>query len=123
MKYSLNGHRHGHRKTAKPKGGGQGRCAVWPQGTGQENGSIRTRSGTAFFLQTSEALFGLTAAHVIEGRNGWRAHCDAHGKTNLRLGAKEGGSVAFDWDARCVDINLAMDIATFMVSPPALEIA
>jgi hypothetical protein len=81
------------------------------------NGSIGTRNGTTFFLQTSDALFGVTAAHVIEGTNGWRAHCEALGKTDLRLGAKEGGSVAFDWDARCVDINLDMDIATFMVSP------
>jgi hypothetical protein len=83
--------------------------------TREPNGAVGTRNGTAFFLRTSEALFGVTTAHVIEGTNGWRTHCEIHGKTNLGLGAKEGSSVAFDWDARCVDINLEMDIATFTV--------
>jgi hypothetical protein len=87
----------------------------------EPNGSIGTRNGTAFFLRTSDALFGVTAAHVIEGANGWRAHCDAQGKTNLRLGAKEGSSVAFNWHARCVDINVEMDIATFMVSAREID--
>jgi hypothetical protein len=89
--------------------------------TREPTGAVGTRNGTAFFLRTSEALFGVTAAHVIEGTNGWRAHCEMHGKTNLRLGAKEGSSVAFDWDARCVDINLEMDIATFTVSPQEIH--
>ena len=31
------------------------------------DGSLYTRNGTAFFLQTKDALFGVTAAHVIEG--------------------------------------------------------
>jgi hypothetical protein len=57
------------------------------------DGTITTRNGTAFFLRTPEALFGVTAAHVIEGKNSWREHCEVHGKTPLRLGAKEGSSV------------------------------
>jgi hypothetical protein len=85
------------------------------------DGSVVARNGTAFFLRTPEALFGVTAAHVIEGKNSWREHCEAHGKTSLRLGAKEGSSVSFDWDARCVDINLGLDIATFTVSPREIE--
>src|SRR5271166_6531970 len=84
-------------------------------------GGVHTRNGTAFFLRTHEALFGVTAAHVIEGPMSWREHCDSHGKTPLRLGGREGTSVEFDWDARGVDINLRMDIATFVVSPREIE--
>jgi hypothetical protein len=41
---------------------------------------VVARNGTAFFLQTNQALFGVTAAHVIEGRNSWRSHCELYGK-------------------------------------------
>lgn len=85
------------------------------------DGTLFTRNGTAFFLQTSEALFGVTAAHVIEGNGSWREHCERYGVTPIRLGGREGTSVQFNWDARCVDINLNMDIATFMVSPREVE--
>ncbi|MEA2879589.1 MAG: hypothetical protein QOF14_4785 [Hyphomicrobiales bacterium] len=85
------------------------------------DGTLFTRNGTAFFLQTHEALFGVTAAHVIEGENSWRNHCEQYGRTPVRLGGREGTSVQFDWDARCVDINLDMDIATFMVSPREVQ--
>ena len=47
--------------------------------------SVIARNGTAFFLRTSAALIGVTAAHVIEGKKGWRQHCLKHGKTALRL--------------------------------------
>jgi hypothetical protein len=84
-------------------------------------GTVVARNGTAFFLRTKQATFGVTAAHVIEGRNSWRSHCDLHGKTPLRLGGREGTSVSFDWDARAVDINSDIDIATFTVSPREIE--
>jgi hypothetical protein len=87
----------------------------WP--ARDDRGQLISRNGTAFFLQTKEALFGVTAAHVIEGPGGWREYCSTHGNTPLRLGAKTGRSVSFEWDARCVDIDLSIDIATFMVSP------
>ena len=83
--------------------------------------SVIARNGTAFFLRTSAALFGVTAAHVIEGKKGWRQHCLKHGKTALRLAGKHGTSVPFDWDARCIDIDLQMDIATFTVSLREME--
>src|SRR5262249_9784907 len=36
MKYSLNGHRHGHQKTAKPKGSGSGLATrYWPRNNTQ----------------------------------------------------------------------------------------
>jgi hypothetical protein len=82
------------------------------------DGTFYTRNGTAFFLQTRDALFGVTAAHVIEG---WRKHCEQHGKTTIRLGGRESTSVPFDWDERCVDINPDMDIATFMVSSDEIK--
>jgi hypothetical protein len=84
-------------------------------------GSVSGRNGTAFFLRTPAALFGVTAAHVIDGENGWRQHCQEHGKTPLRLSGKEGTSALLDWDTRCIDIDLQMDIATFMVSPREVE--
>lgn len=82
------------------------------------DGTPYTRNGTAFFLQTKDALFGVTAAHVIEG---WRKHCEQQGKTKIRLGGKEGTSTAFDWADRCVDLNPEMDIATFKVSRREIE--
>jgi hypothetical protein len=85
------------------------------------DGVLYTRNGTAFFLQTEDALFGVTAANVIEGPRSWREHCQDHGRKTLRLGGKDGTSTAFHWDARCVDINLEMDIATFMVSQREIE--
>jgi hypothetical protein len=66
-------------------------------------------------------LFGVTAAHVIAGKNGWHQHCQEHGKTPLRLAGKEGTSVTLDWDAQCIDIDLQMDIATFRVSPGEID--
>jgi len=87
----------------------------WP--AKEADGSVTARNGTAFFLRTPEALFGVTAAHVIEGKHSWREYCEQHGPVLLRLGAKEGTSVSFEWDARCIDIDLEIDIATFMVSP------
>jgi hypothetical protein len=87
----------------------------WP--VQHPDGSVTARNGTAFFLQTKEALFGVTAAHVIEGPNSWREHCKAHGRTRLRLGGRAGQAVLFDWDARRVDINLEIDVATFTISP------
>jgi hypothetical protein len=84
------------------------------------DGSV-VRNGTAFFVRTKEALFGVTAAHVIEGPGSWREYCRKRGPTLLRLGAKTGNSIAFNWDARCVDISLEIDIATFVISPRELD--
>jgi len=40
-----------------------------------DEGIITARNGTAFFLRTPDALFGVTAAHVVEGPGGWRESC------------------------------------------------
>ena len=98
-----------------------GHCApiFWE---GRDNAGRPFRhNGTAFFLQTSEALFGVTAAHVLEGSGSWRDSCERHGYSTLLLGAKDGAPVPLDWDARCVDIDLELDLATFAIS--AREIA
>jgi hypothetical protein len=84
-------------------------------------GAVSIRNGTAFFLRTNEAIFGVTAAHVIEGRGSWREHCETYGATPLRLGGRDGASLLLEWDARAVDIDLRMDIATFMISPREVE--
>jgi hypothetical protein len=86
-----------------------------------DDGTVSARNGTAFFLRTPEALFGVTAAHVVEGPGGWRESCARYGKAPLRLGAKNGASVELPWDARCVDLDLDIDIATFMISPREIE--
>jgi len=91
----------------------------WP--VRNADGTVIARNGTAFFLKTDQAVFGVTAAHVIEGRNSWRSHCEIHGNTKLRLGGRNGNSVSFDWDARSIDINLGMDIATFAISEREIE--
>ncbi|WP_339036159.1 hypothetical protein WHZ78_01145 [Bradyrhizobium symbiodeficiens] len=84
-----------------------------------DEGIITARNGTAFFLRKPDALFGVTAAHVVEGPGGWRESCAHHGKAPLRLGAKNGASVELPWDARCIDIDI--DIATFAISPREIE--
>lgn len=80
------------------------------------DGTGYTHNGTAFFLQTESALFGVTAAHVIEGSKSWREHCETHGKTPLRLSGTSGTSVPFDWDDRKIDISSEIDVATFRIS-------
>lgn len=82
----------------------------------QPDGRRAVRNGTAFFLRTPEATFGVTAAHVVEGPKSWRAFCAEHGPTPLRMAGRKGNSIELQWDARCVDINLEMDIATFMIA-------
>jgi len=73
-------------------------------------------NGTAFFLRTKEALFGVTAAHVIEGPYGWRWHCERYGPLPLRLTGWNAATLELNWDARAVDIDLEIDIATFMIA-------
>ena len=50
----------------------------------EDDGSTSARNGTAFFLRTPEALFGVTAAHVVEGPGGWRESCARFGSVAAR---------------------------------------
>jgi hypothetical protein len=73
---------------------------------------VRSRNGTAFFLNTGDHLFGVTACHVIDG---WK-QCPAEERPGpLRLGGM-GTSVQLDWDQRVIDMDTAIDIATFRVT-------
>jgi hypothetical protein len=87
-------------------------CAplFWPIRTGDDQ--IRTRNGTAFFLDAGEGVFAVTAAHVIDG---WRTSrgCDEAGP--LHLGCN-GPSLKVDWDQRAIDICPKIDIATFRMT-------
>jgi hypothetical protein len=77
-----------------------------------KGGQLRARNGTAFFLNTGERLFGVTACHVIDG---WK-QCPAEERPGpLRL-AGMGTSVRLDWDQRVIDMDAAIDIATFHVT-------
>ncbi len=74
-------------------------------------GKLRCRNGTAFFLNTGEKLFGVTACHVIDG---WK-RCPAEDRPGpLRLGGM-GTSVLLNWDQRVIDADASIDIATFNV--------
>jgi hypothetical protein len=77
-----------------------------------KDGRLRARNGTAFFLNTGERLFGVTACHVIDG---WK-QCPAEERPGpLRL-AGMGTSVRLDWDDRLIDMDATIDIATFRVT-------
>jgi hypothetical protein len=51
------------------------------EGPRRPDGTRTVRNGTAFFLKTPKATFGVTAAHVIEGPNSWHAYCAECGPT------------------------------------------
>jgi hypothetical protein len=75
------------------------------------DGTVVARNGTAFFLDAGNGPFGVTACHVIEG---WKRSPVEQEASHLRL-AGEGTSVLLDWDARAIDANPEIDIATFSV--------
>ena len=81
-----------------------------------ENGKTAPHNGTAFFLRTENALFGITAAHVIEGDHSWRWYCDRYGFTPLKLTGWNSVTLEINWNARRIDLDLAIDIATFSVT-------
>jgi hypothetical protein len=67
-----------------------------------DDGTDSARNGSAFFLRTPKALFGVTAAHVVEGPEGWRESCAQHGKAPLRLGGRNGDRTDFDAEAEAL---------------------
>jgi hypothetical protein len=69
------------------------------------------RNGTAFFVNTGSAVFGVTAAHVIAG---WRADASLDAR-ELRLGGNH-SAIDLNWDERVIDIHEGLDIATFQVT-------
>ncbi len=84
-------------------------CAPLAWNVRRENGDIRSRNGTTFFLDAGEGAFAVTAAHVIDG---WLKD----GAGPLRV-AGDGHAMQVDWDARVIDVHSEMDIATFKIKP------
>jgi hypothetical protein len=88
---------------------------IWTVDEG--NGRKRMKGGSAFFLDTGEATFGVTAGHVVqEFFNDTRlqeVHCAiaAHGKQPLRIPLGD----------RMIDASADIDIATFWVLPHELR--
>lgn len=76
----------------------------------QPSGDFRVRNGSAFFLDTGERLFGVTAAHVIREMEAARA------RRNI-VALNLGGTIQFDPDNRHrqIAIDDEIDIATFQV--------
>jgi hypothetical protein len=75
----------------------------------------KVRSGTTFFVDTGEALFGVTAGHVYEAH---KARADATGVLcQIGLGeAVEGRSRLFDLRDRVIAHSQSPDIATYRIS-------
>jgi hypothetical protein len=82
------------------------------------DGNIYSRNGTAFFLDAGEGLFGVTAAHVIDGLRKLR---QTEGAGPMRL-AGNGTSVQLDWDARVIDAHPDIDIATFRIEQGEVKV-
>lgn len=82
------------------------------------DGSEMMKGGSAFFLDTGEAIFGVTAAHVVE---------ECLQDTKLRtfvqcmIGSKLGIPVPFSLGDRLIDGHPGIDIATFWMTPGEIQ--
>ncbi|MGB4057259.1 MAG: hypothetical protein WBK77_04165 [Alphaproteobacteria bacterium] len=81
----------------------------------EENGSVRVRNGTAFFLDAGEEVFAVTAAHVLTGLEEDRL---AHTVLAVQLGDL---AVDFNGAHAVIDRSEQLDIATFRIT--AAEVA
>jgi hypothetical protein len=84
-------------------------CAPLYWAIRRPDGTVQSSNGTAFFLNAGSGVFGVTACHVIDG---WRRSQQLEDAGPLRIGA-QGSSLQLDWDARQIDADSAIDIATF----------
>lgn len=77
------------------------------------DGSEQLKGGSLFFLDTGTRMFGVTAAHVVEG-------CLNDGKSSpfvqCMLGSNGKESLAFKPKERLIDFHPDIDIATFRFS-------
>ena len=78
----------------------------------QADGAYIAKNGSAFFLNTGNCLFGVTAYHVIEE---WRHDRSQHDVVHCFLGG-HGLACRFreEW---LIDGDPAIDIATFDITP------
>jgi hypothetical protein len=75
------------------------------------------KNGSAFFINTGERLFGVTAHHVIAE---WRRDRTEHDEVHCFLGG-QGWACRFmeDW---LIDTDPAIDIATFDIAPERIRL-
>lgn len=80
-------------------------------GPATDGAGLVARNGSAFFIDTGAALFGVTAAHVIRGM---QMACAEGGPISCQIGA----DLSFDLtDRNClIAIDDDIDIATFRIS-------
>lgn len=78
------------------------------------------KGGTAFFLNTGNGVFGITAAHVID------AYLEDHksGQTQVcRVGGRRGAFISVHVEERIIDSDPDLDIATFWLLPREIDAA
>ena len=78
----------------------------------------RIKNGSAFFLNTGEVLFAVTACHVVE-------ECFADSKlpsfVQVMIGGRRGTALPMHLGDRLIDAHRDIDIATFRVTAEELE--
>lgn len=81
-----------------------------------EDGSVTTRNGSAFFLDAGSGPLGITASHVLEGLKRDRKEADV---IAIQLGCNE--PLQFDIDQRVLDSDEKIDIAIFAIKNAEIE--
>jgi len=82
-----------------------------------DEGGVRVRNGTAFFIDAGEGVFAVTAWHVIDGYFTWREKRQAG---RITLGGN-GRTLPLEWQERVIDAHAEIDIATFRVTRAEIE--
>jgi hypothetical protein len=79
---------------------------------------FRVRNGTAFFLDTGQAIFAVTARHVLE-----QMRCDQrdYGLLATQISTGPGVSIDFNGQNQIIDENEAIDIATFRTNADQIK--
>jgi hypothetical protein len=84
----------------------------------REAAGFRVRNGTAFFLDTGRAIFGVTAHHVIAQMRRDRVH---HDVLMTQISTGPGLTIDFEGANSILDEDEAIDIATFRIEPEQIE--
>lgn len=83
----------------------------------QADGDYVAKNGSAFFINTGERLFGVTAHHVVEE---WRRDRSQHDEVHCFLGGQRlACRFMEDW---LIDTDPAIDIATFDIAPERIRL-
>jgi hypothetical protein len=82
-----------------------------------EQGQIRPRNGTTFFLRLPTQTIGVTAAHVVDG---WLEGCSKGIAGPLLIAGNGQPPLPLGWDARRISHDNKLDIATYRFSEEEL---